>query len=137
MARPRNVPIGLPTLPEVPLRTDGPTLKEHIAAGGTEDSYPPEGYAEVDLLMMTEAEQIAREKRIRSEMKAELKVVAKAVSPERARIAESRKALEHPLPHGQKFFEAPDGFIIVAEAERPHVIYRPLNGKEMQINPRR
>lgn len=37
-----------PTAPEVkpvPLRTDGPTLKEYIAAGYKAENYPPEGYA--------------------------------------------------------------------------------------------
>lgn len=53
-------------------------------------------------------------------------------------IAESRKALDHPLQAGQAFFEAPDGHIIVAESDRPHVWYRQgNNGEGMWINPRR
>ena len=54
------------------------------------------------------------------------------------RIAESRKSLLNPLGPGQAYFEAPDGFIIVAEADRPHVLYRQGNGgKGLMINPRR
>lgn len=54
------------------------------------------------------------------------------------RIAESREALKHPLAPGMKFFEAPDGYIIVGEANRDHVPYRyGNNGKGMSINPRR
>ena len=60
------------------------------------------------------------------------------LTPEHQRIAESRKALEYPLDAGQQFFEAPDGFIIVAEADRQHVMYRQGNGgKGMMINQRR
>lgn len=56
---------------------------------------------------------------------------------EAARIASSRKALEHPLPVGQQFFEAPDGFIIIGEADKHHIPYRQPNGKTININPRR
>jgi hypothetical protein len=52
------------------------------------------------------------------------------------RIAESRKALEQPLPPGMAFFEAPDGYIVVAESNRPHVLDR-RHGKSSLINPRR
>ena len=54
------------------------------------------------------------------------------------RIAESRKALEHPLGPNQAFFEAPDGFVIVSDADKDHVLYRQgNNGKGMWINKRR
>ena len=54
------------------------------------------------------------------------------------RIADSRKALKQPLPAGSKFFEAPDGYIIVGDAKRDYVHYRYGNdGKGMLINPKR
>lgn len=54
------------------------------------------------------------------------------------RIAESRKALETPLEPGQAFFESPEGFIQVGEADAPHVWCRHANGgKGMWINPYR
>jgi hypothetical protein len=50
-------------------------------------------------------------------------------------VAESRKALLQPLGAGQAFFEAPDGYIVVGEADRPHAIYRQgNNGRGMKIN---
>jgi hypothetical protein len=55
---------------------------------------------------------------------------------EEERIAESRKALAQPLPAGMAFFEAPDGYIVLAEANRPHVLDR-RHGKAALINPRR
>lgn len=55
-----------------------------------------------------------------------------------AHIAESRKALLHPLEPGQKFFESPDGEIIVGEADKGHVWSRRMNnGKGGWINERR
>lgn len=54
------------------------------------------------------------------------------------RIAESRKALEHPLSPGQQFFEAPDGEILIGEADKTHLWSRRANGgKGGWINPRR
>ena len=35
----------LPTPAAPTLRTDGPTLKEYVAAGYSADTYPPKGYA--------------------------------------------------------------------------------------------
>lgn len=53
-------------------------------------------------------------------------------------IASSRKSLEQPLQDGQAFFEAPDGYIAVADAKRDHVWYRAGNGGSgMWINKRR
>lgn len=53
-------------------------------------------------------------------------------------IEESRKVLEHPLSPGQRFFEAPDGYIIVGEADAQKILYRAGNdGKGMYINPMR
>lgn len=72
-----------------------------------------------------------------NEPQAEAPAPKRALSEQERRIAESREALAHPLAAGQQFFEAPDGFVIVAEAGRAHVLYRPLHGKEMLINPRR
>lgn len=51
-----------------------------------------------------------------------------------ARIKESRKILAGACPTGMRFFEAPDGFVIVAEASNEQVWYS--HGK-MWINPRR
>lgn len=66
------------------------------------------------------------------------KFVDRPAAPLSERIAESRKALLVPLAPGQIFFEAPDGMIIVGEADRDHVWYREGNGgKGMFINPRR
>jgi hypothetical protein len=67
-------------------------------------------------------------------------VVAEAVKPVVASdpITESRQALNQPLSPGQEFYEAPDGYIIVAETGRDHVWYRGGNdGKGMYINKRR
>lgn len=50
------------------------------------------------------------------------------------RIAESRKALSQVLPPGQKFFETPDGEIIIGEESKNEVWSRRLNA---WINPRR
>lgn len=53
-------------------------------------------------------------------------------------IAESREALKFPVPVDQEFYEAPDGYIIVAEAGKNHVWYRQGNNGEGQwINPMR
>lgn len=59
------------------------------------------------------------------------------ISAEQRRINESRESLKHPLPWNQKFFEAPDGYIVVGEADRSHVLYRQSNGKNIWINPKR
>lgn len=60
------------------------------------------------------------------------------VSEEAARIADSRRSLEAPLPEGMAFFESPEGYIVVAEATRPDVwCNKANNGKGMRINPKR
>lgn len=57
---------------------------------------------------------------------------------EAERIAESRKALLAPLPNGMRFFESPEGYIVVAEDKHPHVLCRAANGgKGLMINPKR
>jgi hypothetical protein len=43
-------------------------------------------------------------------------------------IRESREVLKQPLAPGMKFFESPEGHVIVAEAERAHVWCRTMNG---------
>lgn len=59
-------------------------------------------------------------------------------TPREIAIEESRKALNFPAPPGQKFFEAPDGFVILAEDTKTHVLYRAGNdGQGMIINPKR
>lgn len=57
---------------------------------------------------------------------------------EAERIAESRKALLAPPPPGTKFFESPEGYIEIAEDNKPHVWCRYVNGgKGGWINPKR
>jgi hypothetical protein len=54
------------------------------------------------------------------------------------RVAESREALKHPLGPGLKFFESPEGFIMVGEADKDTLFCRHSNkGKGAYINPRR
>jgi len=53
------------------------------------------------------------------------------------RVAESRKALDAPLPPGQKFFESPEGFIMIASADEDHVWCRDSGVKGARINPKR
>lgn len=66
------------------------------------------------------------------------KFVERPPANDEERIAESRKALNQPLAPGQQFFEAPDGMIIIGEADRTQVFYRQGNGgKGMHINPKR
>lgn len=66
------------------------------------------------------------------------KDVPKTKTPKEIAIEESRKALNFPPPPGQKFFEAPDGFVILAEDTKTHVLYRAGNdGQGMIINPMR
>jgi len=58
--------------------------------------------------------------------------------PMDARVAESRKALTQPLGPDQKFFESPEGYVMVGEAEKDHIWCRHANGgKGAWINPRR
>lgn len=53
-------------------------------------------------------------------------------------IRESREALKHSCPAGMKFFESPEGFIVLAEAGQTHVWCKKANnGKGMFINPMR
>jgi hypothetical protein len=68
-----------------------------------------------------------------------VKPLAKApASDEASRIAESREALKHPLPFGNKFFESPEGYIVIAESDRADVWCRYANkGKGMKIQPMR
>jgi hypothetical protein len=66
------------------------------------------------------------------------KEVVKQKTAHEIAIEESRKVLEHPLSPGQRFFEAPDGYIIVGEADAQKILYRAGNdGKGMYINPMR
>jgi hypothetical protein len=60
------------------------------------------------------------------------------LTPEELRIKESRTALDQPLPPGTRFFETPDGEIIVGDAEKSHVWSRRMNGgRGGWVNPRR
>lgn len=53
------------------------------------------------------------------------------------KIADSRKLLDLPVQPGLKLFEAPDGFVMEGEEDKPHVWYRGGgdNGKGGWINP--
>ena len=56
---------------------------------------------------------------------------------ETAKAVQVKPKLE-PLGPGQKYFEAPDGTILIGEADMPHLWYRAGNeGKGMYINPKR
>lgn len=60
------------------------------------------------------------------------------LSAEQKRILDSREALKHPLAKGQKFFESPEGYIVVGEDSANDVWCRQANnGKGCKINPRR
>lgn len=67
-------------------------------------------------------------------------VIEKVRAPltEAEKIAESRKSLLQVLPPTQKFFESPEGFIVIGEADKSSIWCRAANnGKGMEINPRR
>jgi hypothetical protein len=56
---------------------------------------------------------------------------------ETAKTVQVNPKLE-PLGPGQKYFEAPDGTVLIGEDTNPHMWYRAGNdGKGMWINPRR
>jgi len=51
---------------------------------------------------------------------------------------EEKKGVLEPLQPGQKYFEAPDGTVIIGEADKQQVWYRAGNeGKGCYINPKR
>ena len=56
---------------------------------------------------------------------------------ETAKAVQVKPKLE-PLGPGQKYFEAPDGTVLIGEDSNPHMWYRAGNdGKGMWINPKR
>ena len=62
----------------------------------------------------------------------------KTATNEAAAIAESRKSLLSPLGKDQKFFESPEGFILIGNADEDSIWCQKANkGKGMKINPRR
>jgi hypothetical protein len=62
----------------------------------------------------------------------------KPAAPEAVRIAESRKSLNETLGPDQKFFESPEGEIIVGPADKNEVWSRHMNGgRGGWVNPRR
>ena len=64
-------------------------------------------------------------------------VVNEEKKEEPAKAVQVKPKLE-PLGPGQKYFEAPDGTILIGEADMPHLWYRAGNeGKGMYINPKR
>ncbi|MEK7093210.1 MAG: hypothetical protein AAB927_01880 [Patescibacteria group bacterium] len=90
----------------------------------------------VDTSEMTEDELNAHERKQRR--LAAAAIPKPVLTAEQQAIAESRTALKHPLSPGTKFFESPEGYIVVAEEDRPQVWCRQANkGKGMNINPRR
>ena len=112
-----------------PWKDSGPTLGEYMDAGYKADTYPPRGYTD---------------KRTDDELKAASVVEEhdplreRPPMPAKDKIAESRKALDTPLEPGQAFFEAGDGFIMVGEADRPHLWYKAgNNGDGCHINKKR
>lgn len=62
---------------------------------------------------------------------------AKPETEDEKRIRESREALKHPLAPNQKFFEAPDGFVVAGESDRDHMPERRPNKPWKNLNPRR
>lgn len=64
-------------------------------------------------------------------------VVNEEKKEEPAKALQVKQKLE-PLGPGQKYFESPDGTILIGEADSPHLWYRAGNGgKGMFINPKR
>jgi hypothetical protein len=64
-------------------------------------------------------------------------IVNEEKKEEPAKAVQVKPKLE-PLGPGQKYFEAPDGTILIGEADMPHLWYRAGNeGKGMYINPKR
>lgn len=63
---------------------------------------------------------------------------ARVLTPHQQLVEDSRKALSQPLSPGQRFFEAPDGMIMIGEDHVGQMWYRlGNNGKGVWINPRR
>ena len=67
----------------------------------------------------------------------EAKAAPAPVSEHQARINESRKVLAVPPSPGQKYFEAPDGMVLVGESTKDHMNYRLPSGEVQKINPYR
>lgn len=62
----------------------------------------------------------------------------KPLTDDQRDIASSRESLKHPLAAGQAFFEAPSGYIVVAQADRDRVwCQRENGGKGVFINKKR
>lgn len=73
------------------------------------------------------------ETNVKAEKEKKEKLILETVMPE-GKVAEKLE----PLQPGQKYFEAPDGTLIIGEADRQQVWYRKLNdGKGGWINPKR
>lgn len=64
-------------------------------------------------------------------------VVNEEKKEEPAKAVQVKPKLE-PLGPGQRYFEAPDGTVLIGEDTNPHMWYRAgNNGKGMWINPKR
>lgn len=60
------------------------------------------------------------------------------MTTEAERIKESREVLKHPPEAGTRYFESPEGYIMVGKHDADHVFCRHANGgKGMMIQPRR
>lgn len=104
-----------------------PSVNDDVNFGVVATSERPEVYDE--RADANEAEQKA------AFAKAALKA---QLTPEQRDILNSRESLKHPLADGQGFFESPEGYIIVAQADRDRVWCQKSNGgKGLWINPKR
>lgn len=87
--------------------------------------------APVDAVPVVEKKEVKEPRDIR-------KIMASLPKDDGDYIAESRKALETPLAVGQQFFEAPDGEILIGEADKTAMWSRRMNGgRGGWVNPRR
>lgn len=121
--------------PEAPKAAPAPEAKKEEKP---EKKPEPQTEAEAKALQPAEPRPVRGEVVQSAEDKALQAARPVPVSAESVRINESRKALEHPLSAGTKFFESPEGYIVVGDADKPHVWCRQANhGKGCFINPRR
>lgn len=80
---------------------------------------------------VAKTEEAPKERRSRAELMQKPQTKAERLAE---MIADSRKVLKDPPPPGMKYFEAPDGYIMLADVKEHHVFCRHLG---IQINPRR
>ena len=62
----------------------------------------------------------------------------RGMTQEELSIAESREVLKQPCPAGMKFFESPEGYVMLGEDKADRIMCHKANGgKGAYINPRR